>query len=103
LRLVPRSDGEGRVPATEIMIATETVKEYLIDSTKTLLLKGIIEESVTEYGMQTFDQSLLAWYNEGAITLEEAIHHASSPTALQIKAKGIQSGSDIAWTPMGAE
>ena len=103
LRLVPRSDGEGRVPATEVMIATETVKEYLMNSDKTELIKGVIEESVTEYGMQTFDQSLLGWYNQGVITLEDAIHHASSPTALQIKAKGIQSGSDIAWTPMGAE
>ena len=103
LRLVPRSDGEGRVPATEVMIATETVKEYLTDSDKIPLLKSVIEESVTEYGMQTFDQSLLEWYNKGAITLEDALHHASSPTALQIKAKGIQSGSDVAWTPMGAE
>jgi len=103
LRLVPRCDGEGRVPATEVMIATETIKEYLMDSSKTLMLKGVIEESVTEYGMQTFDQSLLEWYNKGAITLEEAIHNASSPTALQIKAKGIQSGSDVAWTPLCPE
>lgn len=102
-RLVPRADAEGRVPAVEVMIATETVKEYLVDASKTQLIHGIIEESVSEYGMQTFDQSLLSWYNKGVITLEEALQNASSPTALQIKAKGIETGSDIAWAPLVPE
>jgi twitching motility protein PilT len=99
-RLVPRADGSGRVPAVEVMIATETVKEYLVDASKTQMIKGVIEESTTEYGMQSFDQSLLSWYNQGVITLEEALHFASSPTALKIKAKGIETGSDIAWAPI---
>jgi twitching motility protein PilT len=59
----------------------------------------VIEESATEYGMQSFDQSLLSWYNKGVITLDEALRFASSPTALQIKAKGIQTGSDATWAP----
>jgi twitching motility protein PilT len=100
LRLVPRADETGRVPATEVMIATETVKEYLVDAAKITLIKTVIEESVTEYGMQSFDQSLLAWYNQGVITLEEALHNASSPNALQIRAKGIESGSDVQWNPL---
>jgi twitching motility protein PilT len=100
LRLVPRADGAGRVPGTEVMIATETVKEYLVDAAKIPLIKTVIEESVTEYGMQSFDQSLLAWYNQGVITLEEALHNASSPNALQIRAKGIESGSDVQWNPL---
>lgn len=85
------------------MIATETVSEYLVDTAKTQLIRSVIEESTTEYGMQSFDQSLLSWYDKGVITLEEALHHASSPTALQIKAKGIETGSDIAWGPIGTE
>jgi twitching motility protein PilT len=100
LRLVPRADGGGRVPATEVMIATETVKEYLVDAAKIQLIKTVIEESVTEYGMQSFDQSLLSWYNQGVITLEEALHNASSPNALQIRAKGIETGSDVQWNPL---
>ena len=100
LRLVPRADETGRVPATEVMIATETVKEYLVDTAKIPLIKTVIEESVTEYGMQSFDQSLLSWYNQGAITLEEALHNASSPNALEIRAKGIESGSDVQWNPL---
>jgi twitching motility protein PilT len=64
LRLVPRTDKKGRVPATEVMIATGTVKEFLADAGRTHLVKNVIEESTTEYGMQSFDQSLLAWYND---------------------------------------
>ncbi|MFH1219847.1 MAG: PilT/PilU family type 4a pilus ATPase [Candidatus Eisenbacteria bacterium] len=98
-RLVPRADKKGRVPGTEVMIATGTVKEYLADPTKTHMIKNVIEESTTEYGMQSFDQSLLAWYNKGVITLEDALRYASSPTALQIKAKGIETGSEASWAP----
>ncbi|HVP57793.1 MAG TPA: PilT/PilU family type 4a pilus ATPase [bacterium] len=99
MRLVPRADGQGRVPAVEVMIATGTVKEYLADAGRTHLIKNVIEESTTEYGMQSFDQSLLSWYNKGVITLDDALRFASSPTALQIKAKGIQTGSDATWAP----
>lgn len=99
LRLVPRADKKGRVPAVEVMIATGTVKEYLADPGRTNLIKNVIEESTTEYGMQSFDQSLLSWYNKGVITLEEALHFASSPTALQIKAKGIETSSEASWAP----
>jgi len=99
MRLVPRADKKGRVPAVEVMIATGTVKEYLADAGRTHLIKNVIEEGATEYGMQSFDQSLLSWYNKGVITLEEALRFASSPTALQIKAKGIQTGSDATWAP----
>jgi twitching motility protein PilT len=99
MRLVPRLDGEGRIPAVEVMIVTETIREYLIDSDKTAMIKTVIEDSTSEYGMQTFDQSLMQWYNKGLIDLEEALHHASSPTALQIKAKGIETGTDVNWNP----
>lgn len=99
MRLVPRADKDGRVAAVEVMIATGTVKEYLADAGRTHLIKNVIEESATEYGMQSFDQSLLSWYNKGVITLDEALRFASSPTALQIKAKGIQTGSDATWAP----
>lgn len=98
-RLVPRADRKGRVPAIEVMIATGTVKEFLADPARSQLIKNVIEESTTEYGMQSFDQSLLAWYNKGVITLEEALRFASSPTALQIKAKGIETSSEASWAP----
>ena len=46
LRLVPRADGAGRVPATEVMIATETVKEYLVDSAKIPLIRALSKKAL---------------------------------------------------------
>src|SRR6185503_5084351 len=59
LRLVPRSDIEGRIPAAEVMLVTSTIREYLLDPEKTSLIKTAIADGVSTYGMQTFDQSLM--------------------------------------------
>jgi twitching motility protein PilT len=97
LRLIPRANGRGRVPAVEVMVATPTIQEYLLDSEKTMQIKAAIHEGVSQYGMQTFDQSLMKLYRDGLITLEEAIHASSSPTEFELRIKGIHSSSDSKW------
>ncbi|MBD3162251.1 MAG: PilT/PilU family type 4a pilus ATPase [Candidatus Eisenbacteria bacterium] len=106
-RLIPRSDGVGRVPAVEVMVTTPTIQEYLLDPEKTMLIKQVIHEGVTQYGMQTFDQSLMKLYRRGLITLEEAVAASTSPTEFELRVRGIQSSSDAKWaifeTGEGAE
>ncbi len=97
LRLIPRANSEGRVPAVEVMVATPTIQEYLMDSEKTMLIKAAIHEGVSQYGMQTFDQSLMKLYRDGLITLEEAIRASTSPTEFELRIRGIQSSSDSKW------
>jgi twitching motility protein PilU len=83
-RLVPAKDGTCRV-AAEVMLNTPTLSE--------IILKGQfhhIKEYMTksrELGMQTFDQALLDLYNEGAITHEEAVHHADSKNEVRLNIK----------------
>ena len=67
-RLIPRRDGAGRIPAVEVMISTPTIREYILDPDKVSLLHTLIGEGVTQYGMQTFDQSVLALLREGLIS-----------------------------------
>jgi len=98
LRLIPRSSGKGRVPAVEVMVNTPTIQEYLLDVEKTLQIKVAIHEGVTQYGMQTFDQSLMKLYKDGLITLDEAIHASTSPTEFELRIRGIQSSSDSKWS-----
>lgn len=95
-RLVARADGNGRVPAVEVLIGTLTIREAIIDETKTRQIPNIIASSQLHYGMQTFDQSLLALYKKGLITYEEALMTASNPDDFILKVKGIQSTSDLA-------
>jgi len=95
-RLVARADGNGRVPAAEVMLGTLSVREAIIDDAKTRQIPSIIAAGQSHYGMQTFDQSLLMLYKKGLITYDEALMTASNPDDFALKVKGIQSTSDIA-------
>ncbi|MBI5695235.1 MAG: type IV pilus twitching motility protein PilT [Nitrospirae bacterium] len=99
-RLVPRADGKGRVPACEILVATTTVRECIIDPEKTRQIHDVIAAGGSQYGMQTFDQSLLGLFNKGLITYEEALRRSTNPDDFALKIRGIQSTSDLSWEEM---
>ena len=101
-RLIPRRDGAGRIPAVEVMVTTPTVREYVLDPEKITLLHTLISEGVTQYGMQTFDQSVLALLREGLITEEEALRNCNNPNELLLKLKGFASTSDRTWQAVDA-
>jgi twitching motility protein PilT len=97
LRLIPRSDQAGRLPAAEVMIVTATIREYLMDPDKTSLIKSVIAEGVSQYGMQTFDQSIMKFFTEQRISLENALRFCSNPTEFELRVKGIHATSDESW------
>ena len=94
LRLVPRTDGRGRVPAAEILINTAAVADNIRDIEKALNIPDLIAEGTVSYGMQSFDQSLMKWYKEGAISYESALFYSSNPSEFALRASGIDSSSD---------
>ncbi len=95
MRLVPKSDGKGRVPAVEVLIATATIKDCILDSDKTKSINDAIAQGTLHYGMQTFDQSLFNLFKSGLISYEEALRRATNPDDFALKVKGIQSTSDV--------
>lgn len=97
LRLMPRTDGRGRVPAVEVLVATVTIKDCIVEPDKTKLIMDVIAAGHSQYGMQTFDQSLLQLYKDGLITYEEALMRSSRPDDFALKVKGIQSTADLSW------
>jgi len=96
MRLIPRSDGSGRVPAVEILIGTSTIRDCIEDPEKTKLIPNFIAQGYSQYGMQTFDQSLFDLYKSGLITYEDAFIRASTPDDFALRVKGIRSTGD-AW------
>jgi len=102
-RLIPRADGKGRVPAVEVCVATGTVRECIIDSDKTRTLTDVIAAGVSQYGMQTFDQSLMGLYRKGLVTYEEALHWCSNPDDFALKVRGIESSADATWRAVDQE
>lgn len=103
MRLIPRADGKGRVPAAEVMVVTETIRECIIDPEKTRKIHEFIAAGTSQYGMQTFDQSLLNLYRRELITYEEAIRRCTRPDDFALKVKGIQSTSDLVWDSQKTE
>jgi twitching motility protein PilT len=95
LRLVPRADGTGRVPGAEVMIATSYIRECIENKDKTKFIREQIALGTSQYGMQTFDQSLYQLYKGGLITLDEALRRASNADEFKLKVQGVQFTADI--------
>jgi twitching motility protein PilT len=94
--LLPRADGKGRVPAVEIMIVTEAIRERIMNPELTEEIPEFIEKGKEVYGSQTFDQSLYNLWKRGLITKESAIRYATKPDDLKLKMEGIlSSGFEI--------
>jgi twitching motility protein PilT len=96
-RLVPRADGKGRVPALEILVSTARIRECISDKERTREVPEAIAKGYTTYGMQTFDQSLMALVKKGLVSYEEALHHVSNPDDFALRFKGIAATSDGTW------
>ena len=98
LRLVPRADKPGRIPACEVLINTQTVRDQIRDMDKTLNIPDLIREGTVQYGMQSFDQSLMGWYSSGIISYESAIFFATSPSEFALRVQGVAGTSDTSWS-----
>ncbi len=96
-RLMPTKDGNGRVPAVEVMVTTSRIRECIEDKDKTKDISDAIAKGHTTYGMQTFDQSILALLNQGLISYDEAMRQSSNPDDFSLKVKGITGTSDMGW------
>jgi len=97
LRLLPRMDGRGRIPACEILINHAAVAEYILNPEKSHLILPAISEGRTQYGSQSFDQSLLQMYQDELISLEVAKQSASNPDDFELAVKGVSGTSDRRW------
>lgn len=82
-RLVPTADGSTRVPALEVMIVNGRIQQCIVEPEKTSDISQIVSEG-EYYGMQTFDQSLVALLEQGVIDLRAAMVAASNPHDLKV-------------------
>ena len=98
MRLVPRVDKPGRIPACEVLINTQTVRDQIRDMDKTLNIPDLIREGTVQYGMQSFDQSIMSWYSKGIISYESAVFFATSPSEFALRVQGVAGTSDNSWS-----
>jgi twitching motility protein PilT len=96
MRLVRTAKGNLRVPAVEVMVSTGLIRDCIMNEDKTTLIRDAIAAGTSQYGMQTFDQSLFTLYKSGRIGLDEALRGASNPDEFRLRLSGIQNTSDQA-------
>ena len=95
-RLVPKADGSGRAPAAEVMVSTAFIRDCIVDASKTHLIPEAIAQGTSQYGMQTFDQSIFQLYEKKIISGEEALRWATNTDEFVMKMKGVRSTGDAA-------
>jgi len=100
MRLIPTKDGKGRVPAVEVMVNTPYIADCIQDREKTSLIRDAIAQGVSQYGMQTFDQSVYQLYKEGYISYEQGLRYSSSPDNFKLRVMGVRSTLDVALEDM---
>jgi twitching motility protein PilT len=93
-RLIPKADGKGRAPAVEVMISTPFIRDCIVDKDKTHLIPGAIAAGTSQYGMQTFDQSIFGLFEQGLVSYDEALRWASNVDEFKLKVQGIGSATD---------
>jgi twitching motility protein PilT len=103
LRLVPRADGRGRVPACEVLINTAAVAENIRSIEKSLNIPDLIADGAISYRMQSFDQSLMVWFKAGVISYDGALHYATNPSEFALRAAGVTAASDRTFTEPGED
>jgi len=91
MRLVRAARGGGRVPAIEVMISTGLIRDHIMNEEKTTMVREAIAAGTSQYGMQTFDQSLFHLFQSGLISLNEALRNASNADEFRMRVAGIQS------------
>ena len=95
-RLIPKSDGKGRSPAVEVLISTAFIRDCIVDKEKTHQIHSAIAQGTSQYGMQTFDQSIFTLFEQGHISYEEALRWASNVDEFKLRVQGISTTADIA-------
>src|SRR6476620_5907481 len=94
-RLLPTADGQGRAPAVEVMISTAFIRDCIVDKEKTYMIHGAIASGTSQYGMQTFDQSIFGLYSRGLVSYESALRAASNVDEFKLKVQGISTTSEV--------
>ncbi len=103
MRLIPTKDAQGRVPAVEVMINTPYISECIRDREKTVLIRDAIAAGVSQYKMQTFDQSIYHLYSDDLISYEQGLKYSSSPDNFKLRVMGVRSTVDVAMEDMEKE
>ena len=85
--------GNSRIPAVEILVSTPLIRDFILHEDKTASIRDAIAAGTSQYGMQTFDQSLFYLYQSGLVNLDEALRGSTNPDEFRLRLAGISNTS----------
>src|SRR5580765_667189 len=94
-RLMKSSKGNSRIPAVEVLVSTPLIRDYILHEEKTKSIRDAIAAGTSQYGMQTFDQSLFYLYQSGLINLDEALRGTTNPDEFRLRLAGISNTATV--------
>jgi twitching motility protein PilT len=92
MRLVPRADGTGRVPAVEVLIGTPLVRRTIAEG-RFIELPDLMKKG-RDAGMITLNQSLAELCRGGVVDEADALLHSQNPDELRLLLQGMTTGTD---------
>ncbi len=95
-RLMKSAKGNSRIPAVEVLMSTPLIRDYILHEDKTQSIRDAIAAGTSQYGMQTFDQSLFYLYQSGLISLDEALRGSTNPDEFRLRLAGIHNTTSLA-------
>ncbi len=95
-RLMKSAKGNSRIPAVEVLMSTPLIRDYILHEEKMQSIRDAIAAGTSQYGMQTFDQSLFYLYQSGLVTLDEALRGSTNPDEFRLRLAGIHNTSSLA-------
>ncbi len=96
-RLLPMKSSKGMVPAVEVLVATSLIKECITEEHRTNEIPDAIAQGHINYGMQTFDQSLMTLVKNELVHYHDAMRYSTNPNDFALRMKGIMGTSDSKW------
>ena len=88
-RLLPRRDSAKMVPAIEIMLVNELIKNIILEGDSFDAIQDAIHSGHDTYGMMSFDLAITELLTKGLISEEDALSAASSPSNLKLLMSGV--------------
>src|SRR6266511_6488596 len=78
------------------MISTPFIRDCIVDKERTHLIPGAIAAGTSQYGMQTFDQSIFGLFQRGFVSYDDALRYASNKDEFKLKVQGIATTAEMA-------
>ena len=96
-RLLPKKSSQGMVPAVEVLVSTSLIRECITEEHRTNEVPDAIAQGHINYGMQTFDQSLMTLVKNDLVHYHDAVRYSTNPNDFALRMKGVMGTSDGKW------